>query len=437
RGEHHLDAGGHTHLVKLLLPGARAHRVVHQHDESHVERFPPADHDLAVDQAVVDAVQRDAHAAGVRIARLPASAARRAASAGGRSRWNTKSSSIARFTPVTTAMSDLPRASRTELVRHEPPGRSTNRTAGLPAIACVRRSASAPVSQPSFDTGTSASSTPVIAATAASSAWATAACDTITPRNGSLIVLLEILLQLAALREALEEPVVEGARRVHAAVAEQVVHRHDLADHGQVLAGVERDRDHREGHVEHARRLTVDPGAVVLARRVPLVELHHDLDALLLPHRPHAEQGADVDESDAADLHVVLRQLVAAADQDVVAAPRDVDDVVRDQAVAALDQVEHAFALADPGLAEEQQAHAEHVGERRVHAGARREHVVQEGLEAAVELRALEPATADGDTLGAGQLHQVGGRLLALGDHHARQIEREQRLERAAARGGI
>src|SRR5207237_9207836 len=106
-----------------------------------------------------------------------------------------------------------PRARRPALVRHGPPGRSTTRTPGLPASACVRRSASAPVSHPSFDTGTSASSTPVIAATAASSAWATAACDTITPRNGSLIVLLEVLLQLAALREALEQPVVEGAGR--------------------------------------------------------------------------------------------------------------------------------------------------------------------------------------------------------------------------------
>src|SRR3989441_5879163 len=167
RREYHLDVGRHAHAVELLLPGAGPHGVVHQHDEPHVERFPPPHNHLPVDQSIVDAIQGDAHAAGVRIARLPASAARRAASPGGRSRWNTKSSSIARFTPVTTATSGLPRASRTQLVRHEPPGRSTNRTAGLLSIAWVRRSARAPRSQPSFDTGTSASRTPVIAATAA------------------------------------------------------------------------------------------------------------------------------------------------------------------------------------------------------------------------------------------------------------------------------
>src|SRR3989475_6945428 len=163
RGEHHLDLGRHAHTVELLLPLAGSHGVVHQHNEPDVQRLPPPHDHLAVDQPIVEAVQGYAHAAGVRIARLPASTARRAASAGGMSRWNTKSSSIARFTPVTTATSVRPRASRTELVRHEPPGRSTNSTAGFASIAFVTGSAQAPRSQPAFATGTRPSLTPVIA----------------------------------------------------------------------------------------------------------------------------------------------------------------------------------------------------------------------------------------------------------------------------------
>src|SRR5207244_13470456 len=81
-----------------------------------------------------------------------------------------------------------------------------------------------------------------IAGRAGSNVCAAAACDTITPRRGSLIVFLEILLQLPALGETLDQAVVEGARRVHPAVPQQVVHRHDLTDYGEVLAGVERDR---------------------------------------------------------------------------------------------------------------------------------------------------------------------------------------------------
>src|SRR3989454_955639 len=99
-GEAHLDMRGHPHAIQVLLPVARAHRVVDEHDEAHVERLPPTHDHLAVNQTVVYSVEHDAHAAGVRMALLPASPARRAASRGGRSRWNTKSSSIARLTPV-------------------------------------------------------------------------------------------------------------------------------------------------------------------------------------------------------------------------------------------------------------------------------------------------------------------------------------------------
>src|SRR5206468_4650860 len=185
---------------------------------------------------------------------------------------------MARLTPVITATSVFPFANRTALVRHEPPGRSTNRMAGLSSIARASRSASAPESQPSLLTATSASLTPVIAATAARSASATAACETITPRVASLIVLLEVLQHLAPLGHAVEQPLVELPRGVDAAVAQQMVHRHDLADHRQVFAGVERHRDEGQRHVQEPGRLAVQAGAVVLARRVPVLQLDHDLD---------------------------------------------------------------------------------------------------------------------------------------------------------------
>src|SRR5207302_9832170 len=158
--------------------------AVHGRHEADAQRPPPPDGLRPVHHAIVEPEGHGVHAAGVRIARPPASAARRAASSGGRSRWNAKSSSIARFTPVTSATSELPLASLMELVKQDPPGRSTNSTAGWPAIAAVSRAVSAPESQPSLLTETRASSTPVIAATADFSACATAACDTITPRSG-------------------------------------------------------------------------------------------------------------------------------------------------------------------------------------------------------------------------------------------------------------
>src|SRR5207249_7880273 len=301
RGEDDFDVRRHTHAIEVLLPLAGADLVIHEDDERRIQRLAPADHDLPVDEPVVDAVERDAHAAGVRIARAPASAARLAASAGGTSRWKTKSSSIARFTPVTTARSTLPRAYRTAPVRHEPPGRSTNSTAGFPPIAAVRRSARARSSQPSLLTGNNASSTPAIAATAATRDWATAEWDTTMPRSGSLIVFLEILFHFGPLPHGADQALVEGLGRVHTAVAEQVVHRHDLADHGEVLARVQGHHDDRQAHVEQGRLPGVQSGAVVLATRLPVFQLHHDLDALLLAHGADPEQPLDVDQADPAD----------------------------------------------------------------------------------------------------------------------------------------
>ena len=159
------------------------------------------------------------------------------------------------------------------------------------------------------------------------------------------------------------------------------------------LPGIERHHHARHGDVEDHRLLAGEAGAVGVLGGLPVLELHHHLDALLLPHRADAEQRGNVDEPDAADLHVVRRQLVPPADQHVVAAAGDLDHVVGHQAVAALDQVEHALALADARAADEEQADAVDVGQRAVQRGARRERLLDDRLDPAVELRRLELAS--------------------------------------------
>jgi hypothetical protein len=84
---------------------------------------------------------------------------------------------------------------------------------------------------------------------------------------------------------------------------------------------VEVHRDLRKLDVEDRRRLLIEPGAVGHGVLPPLLELDNDLDALLLPDGADPEDRGDVDEPDAADLHIVPLELVAAADQHVRAAP--------------------------------------------------------------------------------------------------------------------
>src|SRR5205809_3485423 len=135
-------------------------------------------------------------------------------------------------------------------MRHDPPGRSTNSTAGFPPIAAVSRSVRARPSHPSLLTGTRASSTPAMAATAVTRDCATAACDTTIPRSGSLIVFLEILFHLGPLAHGADQPLVARRGRVHAAVADQVVHRDDPAARGEALPRVAGLRDVGQVHVE-------------------------------------------------------------------------------------------------------------------------------------------------------------------------------------------
>src|SRR4029077_12575180 len=170
-GEAQLDLRRHGHAVQLLLPPARRDLIVHQDHQLDPERAPPSHDDLAVDQAIVHPVDEDGHQ-GTLIARSPAAAARLAAASGVCDRWNTKSTSIARFTPVTTFTLERSRSRASTAIRHDPAAMSTNTTESRSPTASRIRASSAPRSQPLFETGLRTPRTPVICSAASTSALA-------------------------------------------------------------------------------------------------------------------------------------------------------------------------------------------------------------------------------------------------------------------------
>src|SRR6185437_6675545 len=430
RHEDRFHAGGHAHAVEVLLPVARPHLVVNQGDEAQPQRLAPPHHHLPVDEAVIHPHHRETHAGGIRMARPPASTARCAASAGGSSRWKTKSRSMARFTPVTTAMPrPWSRAIRTAPARHEPPGRSTKTTAGPSPMASPMRAFSDPPSHPPLVTGTSAPATPEMVSVAPTSDCASPAWETTTPRRVLLIVFLEIRADVPALPHCAHEPVVEFLGGVYAAISQEVVHGHHLTNNRQILAGVQGHRHEGQRNAQKRCFLAIQPGPVVLPIRVPVLELHHHLDALLLADGPDPEEGLDVDQPHPPDLHEVPRELVATSDQHVVPSPGDVDDIVGNQAVSALNEIEHALALADSGAPHEEKAHTEDVSERRVRRGGRSERVIEKRLEAPVELRGLQLGPHQGHAACLSELEELRRGRLALGDDDDRQLELEKILE--------
>src|SRR5215204_2587259 len=238
------------HAIKLLLPVAGRDLIVDQDDQVDPQRAAPSDHHLAVDETVVDSAEHDGHQ-GILIDFSPAASARAAASSGESERWNTKSTSIARFTPVMTLTEGSPRSRFNTAKEQDPLAKSTNTTAALPRRAVSTRSSSVSRSQPVFETGTSAPGIPLICSAACTSAAAREPWQTTTPSSSSLIILLEVLSHSTLLLHALDQAGVEGRGDIHPRVAQQVHHGHDLGHDGDVLAWIEGHHDPGYRHIEN------------------------------------------------------------------------------------------------------------------------------------------------------------------------------------------
>jgi hypothetical protein len=135
----------------------------------------------------------------------------------------------------------------------------------------------------------------------------------------------------------------------------------------------------RQLRAKDVHRLLLEAQPVVLRPRRPLDQLDDELDLLPVAHRRHAEEVLDVEDSEAADLHVVLEHLVPVAIH-VALPPEQIDDVVRHQAVPTHHQIEGDLALADPRLAQQQHADAEHVDQHAVKVPRRGEGLFEERL---------------------------------------------------------
>src|SRR6188768_48881 len=99
-----------------------------------------------------------------------------------------------------------------------------------------------------------------------------------------------------------------------------MIHGDDFGDDGDVLPGIEINRNLRQLDIQNAGSLHVESSPFDDGILIPLLELHHNLDALLLADRPDTEDRLDVDQPHAADLHVMPLHLVSASDENIVAA---------------------------------------------------------------------------------------------------------------------
>src|SRR5690606_14180958 len=116
----------------------------------------------------------------------------------------------------------------------------------------------------------------------------------------------------------------------------------------------------------------------ILLVRVPELHTDHHLHAFLVANGANAEHRPDIYQTESADLHEVLDEVGAGADDHLLLFFRDDDDVVRDEAVPPFYQIERYFAFTDPRLPDQQHSNAVDVHKRTMNGLLKRKLIVQE-----------------------------------------------------------
>ena len=152
--------------------------------------------------------------------------------------------------------------------------------------------------------------------------------------------------------------------------------------------------------------------------------------------RANAEDRLHVHEPDAANLHVMSLELVAAPYDDVMPAAGGNDQVVGNQAVTTLHEIEHALGLADAALSYEQKSDAVDVCERAMKRCGWRKLFRDRRFHAREELRGFERAPQDRHAAMPRRLHHFVRDVLPLRHDDAGNLEGEEQLHDLAAPRG-
>ena len=223
----------------------------------------------------------------------------------------------------------------------------------------------------------------------------------------------------------------EGLGGVVAHLLLAVVHRGQLHDDGEVAPGADRDRHLRQGHAEDGGRLAGQAEAVVGLALLPALHLHDEVDLRLGLDGAHAVEVADVDDADAAHLHVIADHLRRGAHQGVAVDAPDLHGVVGDQPVAALDELQRGLALADAAVAHQEQALAVDLDQHAVQGHARGQRFLQRVDHVRLEFRGVHLGDEHAAVILARHLDALGEGGHAVADDERADVVLHETLEGA------
>src|SRR5262249_54400286 len=145
--------------------------------------------------------------------------------------------------------------------------------------------------------------------------------------------------------------------------------RGDFDQARQIAAGPDGNGDVRHVHAEDLDEFLLDAKAINVRDFVPELQRDHQVHAFFGANAFDAEHGGDIDDADAADFHVVARQLRAHPHDIAAVHERDAGNVVGHETVTAFDEGEDALAFADAAFTADDDADAEDI-DHAAHLGA-------------------------------------------------------------------
>jgi len=178
--------------------------------------------------------------------------------------------------------------------------------------------------------------------------------------------------------EPAQDVLVEFAGAVVAHFFEALVHGSGFDDDGDVAARLYRDFELGHFDTEDIHGEFIHADAVVDFVWIPVFQLDDELDLLFIANGADAEEVGYIDNSEAADFHVVADDFVCALPHEQRAIETaDFDDIVSDKPVPPLDKCERCLALAYAGFAQKQNTNAKYLDQNAMHDNFRSKYIVQ------------------------------------------------------------
>src|SRR3990167_536428 len=107
--------------------------------------------------------------------------------------------------------------------------------------------------------------------------------------------------------------------------------------------------------------LLINAEAVILFLGIPLHQLDHDLDQLLIADGCHTEEIVNIEDSQSANFHVMFNNLGTHSVENIGGLLFNFNHIVCNQSVPPKDEIECAFAFADTAATDDEHTDGEDI----------------------------------------------------------------------------